>query len=66
MLSVTVCRGRADKFHKLIDPAVNKLLASLSEMNNYVSTSELQLSVVNQGVSKEITISTAYDDVTLH
>ena len=35
-------------------------------MNNYVSSSEPQLSVVNQGDSKEISISIAYDDVTLH
>ena len=58
--------GRADNFHKLTDPAVNKLFASLSEMNNYVSFSKLQLSVVNQSDNKEISISTAYDDVTLH
>ena len=35
-------------------------------MNNYVSFSELQLIVVNQGDSEEISISTAYDDVILH
>ena len=39
---------------------------SFSEINNYASFSELQLSVVNQDNSKTISISTAYDDVTLH